>query len=1111
MIRNSRQFLRTGARSAAIYRQYINSIALSERRVVPAYRSWRQYSTDDSSKKDDDNSIDGQTRHPNAKDRDGRAEETSEIDQKQKSNRRKPKRADEEAKAKEKDTKESKESKEPKSARQQPPGEGGANPSSSQPNKPSNFGFRPASPNNKKQVLTLLLQDRPAIPGYHRACRVTDPELVYALRRIFYENLEDQCIAVFLRRPGMTEKGTEVMRNVDDAYPIGAYCRIGGIFTRYEDNQGGCTITLLPLSRVRIGDLVDPTTPGKEGAVSESLDVTSFDTAAENDIFSLNVPWMQGLRVVDHEPYDVQNQEVQALCAEIIEVMRQLSSMSSTFREQIASFAMISLKPNNESSSDPAALADFAAAMCEGTVEIQDILETLNIKERLEKSLVLLRKELMQVSLQDKFKKNVEVKLQNRYKKVYLEEKMNEIKKELGTDTKEKSTNVFRERMSKLTVPEHVQKAFEEEMTRLESTDPSSIEHSMTRNYVDWLTQMPWGKFSDDKYDILEARRILDRDHYGLKDVKDRILEFIATARLSGTVAGKIICFVGPPGVGKTSIGKSIAESLGKKFARISVGGANDVSEIKGHRRTYVGAIPGRVIQALKQCQTQNPLILIDEVDKIGRMSAHGDPSAALLELLDPEQNSSFVDTFLDLPIDVSKVFFVCTANYGENIPAPLKDRMEMIDVSGYVASERIAIAEQYLVPASKKQAGLDDISVNFSREAVEALVNKYSRENGVRGLKKLIEKVHRKVALQIVQKYDKGFEVDTSNDKEAEQTVIDATPSGTTTEAPESATQANAASADSSEAKGAMAKRMSKVMNEVQSEEATSTTSESSESAEGAEAESAKVEPKRVWKKVEVPEDVSISIDGSNLKDFVGPPVHLEDRMYEDTPAGVVMGLAFTEMGGSPLYVESVLQQPLRPDGKPEFHRTGQLGEVMNESSAIAYSFCRMFMSKHFPRNRFFEKAMIHMHCPEGAIKKDGPSAGVTMTTSLLSLALDFPVDSRACMTGELTLTGKVIRIGGLKEKAMAAKMAGAKTIFFPHDNLADWENLPDFIREGLEPVPVKWYRDIFDRLFAGLDREAAKTLWESQLLEDSDNSHQKTIAAFETGTSPTSSSALR
>lgn len=389
----------------------------------------------------------------------------------------------------------------------------------------------------------------------------------------------------------------------------------------------------------------------------------------------------------------------------------------------------------------------------------------------------------------------------------------------------------------------------------------------------------------------------------------------------------------------------------------------------------------------------------------------------------------------------------------------------------------------------------------------MEALVNKYSRENGVRGLKKLIEKVHRKVALQIVQKYDTGYEVESSNDKEAEQTVIDATPSSATTEATESATQANSASADNSEAKETMSKPMSNVVNELQSEEGTSTASESA----GAEAESAKVEPKRVWKKVEVPEDVSISIDGSNLKDFVGPPIHLEDRMYEETPAGVVMGLAFTEMGGSPLYVESVLQQPLRPEGKPEFHRTGQLGEVMNESSAIAYSFCRMFMSKHFPRNRFFEKAMIHMHCPEGAIKKDGPSAGVTMTTSLLSLALDHPVDSRACMTGELTLTGKVIRIGGLKEKAMAAKMAGAKIIFFPHDNLADWENLPDFIREGLEPVPVKWYREIFDRLFAGLDREAAKTLWESQLLEDSENSHQKTIAAFETGTSPTSSSALR
>jgi Lon-like ATP-dependent protease len=970
-------------------------------------------------------------------------------------------------------------------------GTGGNGPASSgNVSRPSSFGFRYASPDDKKQVLPLVINDRPAIPGYHRACKITDPEMVYAVRRIFYDNLEDQCIAVFLRKENSGGQG-EMLQNVDEVHPVGSYCRIGGVFSRYEDGQDGCTITLLPLSRVRIGELIEP--PSENITVTEeqgsnNLDVTSFENSVQDnestDVYSLQVPWMKGLKVIEHEPYDVSNEEIQALCAEIIEVMRKLSQMSSIFREQIASFAMISLKPSNEQVGDPAALADFSAAMCEGSTEIQEVLETLNIYDRLEKALTLLNKELMQISLQDKFKKNVEVKLQSRYKKVYLEEKMNEIKKELGTDTKEKSTNVFRERMEKLTLPDHVKKAFEEEMSRLESTDPSSVEHSMTRNYVDWLTQMPWGIYSEDRYDIKRAENVLNDQHYGLKDVKDRILEFIATARLSGSVEGKIICFCGPPGVGKTSIGKSIAEALGRKFSRISVGGVNDVSEIKGHRRTYVGAVPGRVIQTLKQVQTQNPLILIDEIDKVGRVSTHGDPSAALLELLDPEQNSSFVDTFLDLPIDVSKVLFVCTANYMENIPPPLKDRMEIIDISGYVASERVAIAEQYLIPASKKATGLEDVNVKFDKGALEKLVSLYSRENGVRGLKKLIEKVHRKVALEVVKKYDtqtaeqndaavEEMEKREKDDKkEPEEAIRDIPP-----ETPEKPVEGNITAEPAT-----TSATSSSSYSTVSASSGSSATSSTSTTA-STESTSSGEEKNSEWTKIVVPEDVEININVDNLKDYVGPPVHVGDRMYEETPAGVVMGLAYTEMGGVPLYVESVLQRPLSSKDTPELSRTGQLGEVMNESSTIAYSFCRMFMSKNFPENKFFDKAVIHLHCPEGAIKKDGPSAGITMTSSLLSLALDHPLDSTACMTGELTLTGKVLRIGGLKEKVMAAKLAGAKKVFFPYDNIADWENMPEFIREGLEPIPVKWYQEVFDRLFSSLDKETAKTLWKSQL----------------------------
>ncbi|CAN6662918.1 lon protease homolog, mitochondrial [Trichomonascus vanleenenianus] len=967
-----------------------------------------------------------------------------------------------------------------------------------------NFGFRPGTPEDKKQVLSIMVSDRPAIPGYHRACRITDQEVIYAIRRIFYDSLEDQCIAVFLKRPGV-ESSSEVIKDKSQVYPVGSYCRIGGVFSRYEDGQEGCTITLLPLARVDVGDLIEqqpgetapsqgssepPAATGTGAVVDKNsdMDVTSFDTAyTDNDLFSLRVPWMKNIKMRENEPYDANDKNIQALCAEIIEVFRDLSAKSPIIREQLASFSMVSMKPTNEAYSDPAALADLTAAMSEGSADIQEILSLRNVKFRLEKALELINKEMMQMNLQDQFKRNVDAKLQNRYKKVYLEEKMAEIKKELGHDTKEKSTTTFKERAAKLKMPEQARKAFEEEIAKLESTDPSSVEHSMTRNYVDWLTQVPWGVFSEDKYDIKEARKVLDQGHYGLKDVKDRILEFIATARLSGSVDGKIICFCGPPGVGKTSIGKSIAEALGRKFTRISVGGIHDVSEIKGHRRTYVGAVPGRVIQALKLTKTQNPLILIDEIDKVGHLNTHGDPSAALLELLDPEQNSSFVDTFLDVPIDVSKVLFVCTANYIENIPAPLKDRMEVIDVSGYVSSERVAIAEQYLIPNSKKGAGLDKMNVDIDHKTVEQLVHLYSRENGVRGLKKLIEKIHRKVALKIVEQYDTLEELD-KNTVDASATATTHSTTSTISEATkthpppsvqqsaskiEAATTTTATATASGGSTSASASGTTQDKSPVESWDPV-TTERAIEEAEP---------PKKRYADVKVPEDVKFVVDPQSLKEYLGPPKYLEDRMYEETPAGVVMGLAYTEMGGVPLYVESVLQQPLRRSNEPKFARTGQLGEVMNESSTIAYSFCRMFMSKNFPKNRFFDKAVIHLHCPEGAIKKDGPSAGVTMTTSLLSLALNHPLDATAAMTGEMTLTGKVLRIGGLKEKVMAAKLAGAKTVFFPYDNVADWENMPDFVKEGVQGIPVKWYDDIFNKLFSGLDREAAQTLWKHQL----------------------------
>jgi ATP-dependent Lon protease len=442
--------------------------------------------------------------------------------------------------------------------------------------------------------------------------------------------------------------------------------------------------------------------------------------------------------------------------------------------------------------------------------------------------------------------------------------------------------------------------------------------------------------------------------------------------------------------------GKSIARALNRQYYRFSVGGLTDVAEIKGHRRTYVGALPGRIIQALKKCQTENPLILIDEVDKIGR-GHQGDPASALLELLDPEQNNSFLDHYMDVPVDLSKVLFVCTANMTDTIPRPLLDRMEMIELSGYVADEKMAIAERYLAPAAKDLSGLKDVDVILQKDAIQELINKYCRESGVRNLKKQIEKVYRKSALNIIK--DLGEEDVLSEDK-----------------------------ALTEEGKAAQI-------------EAEKDTTDIKETPENMEAETTET-PRRA---LTVPENVHVRITKDNLQDYVGPPVFTSDRLYDITPPGVAMGLAWTQMGGAALYVESILENALSASSHPGLERTGNLRAVMKESISIAYSFAKGLVAKEFAGNRFFEHAKIHLHCPEGAMPKDGPSAGITMATSLLSLALDVPLEPTIAMTGELTVTGKVLRIGGLREKTVAARRAGAKMVIFPQDNWSDWLELPE------------------------------------------------------------------
>jgi ATP-dependent Lon protease len=470
-------------------------------------------------------------------------------------------------------------------------------------------------------------------------------------------------------------------------------------------------------------------------------------------------------------------------------------------------------------------------------------------------------------------------------------------------------------------------------------------------------------------HNLSKARKILEEDHYGLEDVKERILEFISVGKLSGGVKGSIICLVGPPGVGKTSIGKSVARALNRQFYRFSVGGMRDEAEIKGHRRTYIGAMPGKLVQALKQVQTMNPVIMIDEVDKIG-ISYQGDPASALLEVLDPEQNKDFLDHYLDVRCDLSHVLFILTANVLDTIPEPLKDRMDILRLSGYIMQEKVKIAQKYLIPRNRKAMGLKTSDIQFSVGALRQIINGYAREAGVRTLENMIKKIMRKVAVQVVKQSEKK-------------------------------------------------------------------------------------------KKKGKPEHFAIS--EKNLDKYLGKPIFTTDRYYPKTPVGVCMGLAWTSMGGATLYVEAIRF----PGEKTEMKLTGQAGDVMKESSQIAWSYLQSSFQKYAPSTPFFEKSQVHLHIPEGATPKDGPSAGVTMMTSLLSLLKDVPIAQDLGMTGELTLTGKVLPIGGVKEKVIAAKRSGAKKLIFPSDNKRDFDELPAYIRKGLEVHFVDHYDEVFDVAF--------------------------------------------
>mmetsp|Transcript_9186 Transcript_9186/g.27645 ORF Transcript_9186/g.27645 Transcript_9186/m.27645 type:complete len:878 (-) Transcript_9186:1288-3921(-) len=662
---------------------------------------------------------------------------------------------------------------------------------------------------------------------------------------------------------------------------------------------------------------------------------------------------------VKEKATDIHAKNVRALSLATMDTLRKLLELGAFHKEQLE-LLLESVDINN-----PYQLADLGACLTTADPQkLQVVLEETDLELRLHATLSLLRSELETIKVQRKINRQIEETISKTQRRFFLMEQLKHVKKELGMekDDKESLTSKFSSRMEKKKLPKEVEKVYREEHAKLSCLEPSSSEYTVTRNYVDWLTQIPWNVYSKDKLDIKRAETVLNQDHYGLEDVKERILEFIAVSSMRGNVQGKILLFSGPPGVGKTSIGKSVARALGRKFYRFSVGGMSDVAEIKGHRRTYVGALPGKCIQALKAVQTSNPVIMVDEIDKLGR-GFHGDPASALLEVLDPEQNSSFLDHYIDLPVDMSKTLFLCTANVTDTIPPPLLDRMENIRLPGYILEEKVNIAQKYLYPTARKDCGLSGKNVTMTSSAIRSLAQNYCREAGVRNLKNHIEKVLRKVALKM---------------KRGQQ-------------------------------------------------------------------------------------DKPLVITSKNLYEFVGKPKFLSERLYETTPLGVSTGLAWTSMGGAALYIES-----MRTDAKkPGFRTTGQMGEVMKESAEIAISYAKSELLRRDPENKFFETAFVHLHMPEGATPKDGPSAGVTMVTSILSLALNKSVAKDLAMTGELTLTGVILPVGGIREKVIAARRSGIKNVILPKMNEKDWDELPDFLKQDISVHFCETYRQVFDLAF--------------------------------------------
>lgn len=784
--------------------------------------------------------------------------------------------------------------------------------------------------------LTILpLPNFPVFPGVFTPMMIPEGRGMEVVRRALNG---DGCVGlVLVRAAGASEASSEAAPEPpetatgDDLHSVGTAAKI---VRKINLPDGGINIFVSTLRRFRIAKFLSSTAPLV--AAVEYLDNTNLDSV-----------------------------EVRALTRALIAEMKQVSENNPLFSEE--------MRLNMVNIDHPGKIADFVASILNiGAAEKQGILETVDVRERMEKVLVFIKKEQELLRIQKKIQSQLNEKIEKSQREYFLKEQLKAIKTELGmpVDAKSNEHGRLQEAFEKLDLRGEAKERVDDEMDKFALMDPSSAEFVVTRNYLETIAALPWNDPEPKEVDLLRAQRRLNRDHYGLEDVKERILEFLAVSKLTangtngsgeGSWRGSIICLVGPPGVGKTSVGKSIAGALGRAFFRFSVGGMRDEAEIKGHRRTYVGAMPGKVIQGLRIVKTRDPVFMIDEIDKLGA-SFQGDPSSALLEVLDAEQNMAFRDHYLDLPFDISAVMFIATANTLDTIPAPLLDRMEVIRLSGYIEQEKVHIARRYLIPKSLRRSGLDKNQIKYDAGSLRAIPSNWAREAGVRNYEKALDRIHRKIAKQVM------------------------------------------------------------------------------------------------LETLELP----LKITRERLPDYLGKPLFVEEERNRITAPGMVKGLAWTALGGAVLMVEAVANR-----GRGGIKLTGKMGEVMQESANIAYTFVRLVAGRYGVPSGYFDEHQIHLHIPAGATPKDGPSAGITMACALLSLVRQRKVRQSLAMTGELSLVGKVLPVGGLKEKVIAAKRNKVKEIIMPQANAKDLDEIPENVRKGILFTPVDSMDSVVSRLF--------------------------------------------